>query len=286
MNSASQKKWDVFISYASEDKESIARPLAHLLDQAGLRVWFDEFSLRIGDSLFAAISAGLRESSYGVVIISEYFIRKRWPQSELAALFTIEHSGSDLILPIWHGVEAATVRDFSPLLADRVAAFTRNGLHDVVNHIASRLGHLRPAWGIGRFSGVWSGESGRLWVRHADDNVSGDYDWYGVPWAGTITGTPDGNMLPFEWHWSVDDRWGHGVFFQCNARLNRTLVLSLVGAWWYEGTVVDAKRLRLWAAHAECGNLEEVGRHAEGVLPWRFGLNEWETRRLTARTDV
>src|ERR1700730_13203073 len=35
------KEWDVFISHASEDKESFVRPLARALERTGLRVWYD-----------------------------------------------------------------------------------------------------------------------------------------------------------------------------------------------------------------------------------------------------
>jgi histidyl-tRNA synthetase len=44
-------RWDVFVSHASEDKDAIARPLAKELRSRGLRVWYDEFELKIGDSL-------------------------------------------------------------------------------------------------------------------------------------------------------------------------------------------------------------------------------------------
>ena len=47
----SKKKWDLFICHASEDKEVVARPLAEYLREKGYRVWYDEFSLKIGDSL-------------------------------------------------------------------------------------------------------------------------------------------------------------------------------------------------------------------------------------------
>lgn len=42
---------DCFIVHASEDKDAVARPLALALSQMGFRVWYDEFSLEIGDSL-------------------------------------------------------------------------------------------------------------------------------------------------------------------------------------------------------------------------------------------
>lgn len=42
--------WDVFISYASEDRDAVAAPLAQSLEELGLRVWFDRSELKVGDS--------------------------------------------------------------------------------------------------------------------------------------------------------------------------------------------------------------------------------------------
>jgi|688.fasta_scaffold108812_2 hypothetical protein len=40
--------WDVFISHASEDKETAARPLTAALEQRGVRVWLNENTMRVG----------------------------------------------------------------------------------------------------------------------------------------------------------------------------------------------------------------------------------------------
>ena len=60
--------WDVFISHTWEDKESLAQPLAEALTEVGLKVWYDEYSLTLGDSLRRSIDRGLAESKYGIVI--------------------------------------------------------------------------------------------------------------------------------------------------------------------------------------------------------------------------
>jgi hypothetical protein len=52
--------WDAFISHASEDKDQIARPLYLQLQELGLRIWFDEFTLTVGDSLRRSIDKGWR----------------------------------------------------------------------------------------------------------------------------------------------------------------------------------------------------------------------------------
>ena len=56
--------YDVFISHASEDKDTFVRPLAVALNALGVTVWYDEFSLRPGDSISRSIDKG-RVSPYG-----------------------------------------------------------------------------------------------------------------------------------------------------------------------------------------------------------------------------
>ena len=130
-----EDEWDVFISHASEDKEAIARPLADALQSKGLRVWYDDFSLRLGDSLRQSIDLGLGRSRFGVVILSAHFFEKHWPQQELNGLASREVSGERVILPVWHGVSFAEVRNYSVTLADRLAVQTKDGLEHVVEKI-------------------------------------------------------------------------------------------------------------------------------------------------------
>lgn len=124
--------WDVFISHAWEDKETFARPLAKALIARGLNVWFDEFTLTVGDSLRRKIDEGLAHSKYGIVILSPSFFAKEWPQKELDALVTRESGGTKVILPVWHRITAEQIGKYSPLLADRVAVSSDRGLDDVV----------------------------------------------------------------------------------------------------------------------------------------------------------
>lgn len=113
--------YDLFISHASEDKDDFVRPLAEALTARGLRVWYDEFQLRIGDSLRQSIDRGLANSRYGVVVLSSSFFAKNWPQYELNGLVAREMNGIKVILPIWHKVTKNDVLAYSPSLADKVA---------------------------------------------------------------------------------------------------------------------------------------------------------------------
>ena len=132
-------EWDVFISHASEDKGAIARPLAEALKSRGLRVWYDEFSLKVGDSLRGKIEQGLSNSRFGAVILSLRFFDKHWTTQELNGLATREVDGEKVILPVWHEVGFKEVQRHSPILADRIAVTTAEGLPHVVDKLLEAI---------------------------------------------------------------------------------------------------------------------------------------------------
>lgn len=129
--------FDVFISHASEDKDVFVRPLASELTRLGLRVWYDEATLTLGDSLRQKIDEGLSSSTYGVVILSPAFFAKNWPKAELDALFAREMAGQKVILPIWHRLTKEEILQYSPLLAAKLATSTDRGVTTVALEIFS-----------------------------------------------------------------------------------------------------------------------------------------------------
>jgi len=113
--------YDAFISHASEDKNDLVRPLAEKLTDMGFNIWYDEFELKVGDSLRESIDKGLAVSAYGIVVLSKAFFAKNWPQYELNGLVAREIDGEKVILPIWHNVTKQDVLQYSPPLADKIA---------------------------------------------------------------------------------------------------------------------------------------------------------------------
>lgn len=63
-----------FISHDSRDKDAFVRELAHELAKNFCTVWYDEFSLKVGDSLRASIERGLRETKKCIVVLSPNFL--------------------------------------------------------------------------------------------------------------------------------------------------------------------------------------------------------------------
>ena len=116
-----KKKWDVFISHASEDKDDIAEKIVKLLEYFGIKVWYDKDILSVGDSLSKSIDIGLNNSRYGIIILSENFIKKGWTEYEFRALLNREIGKKKVILPIWHKIDKETIEKYSPYLLEKYA---------------------------------------------------------------------------------------------------------------------------------------------------------------------
>lgn len=128
--------YDLFICHASEDKDAVVRPLAEALRNENIEVWYDEFSLKLGDSIRQSIDRGLLQSRFGVIILSKAFFSKRWPQYELDGLAEREMAGNDkVILPILHGISHDDIRDYSLSLANKYMVSTNRDLKDVLRAI-------------------------------------------------------------------------------------------------------------------------------------------------------
>lgn len=136
--------YDIFISHASEDKDSLARPLSNALSRKGLLVWFDEQVLKLGDSLQSRIDDGLARSRIGVVILSKHFFKKQWTKKELNGLFALSVGKGRRIIPVWHEISIQTVLENSPMLADSLAIQSTHGVEAISDAILSLA--YPPRW--------------------------------------------------------------------------------------------------------------------------------------------
>lgn len=130
------EKPDFFICHDSRDKEEIAKPLFEELVKNGYKVWYDEFSLKIGDSLTDSIQKGITSSKKGIVILSKNFLsNERWVKFELQSFVTRQiTSGEKIILPIWHKISEKDLENY-PWLLDKIGGNTKNGISDLVENL-------------------------------------------------------------------------------------------------------------------------------------------------------
>ncbi len=130
-----------FISHDSCNKDEIARPLAIHLSKMMCPVWFDEFSLTVGDNLRESIEKGLKECKKCVLILTKEFIANDgWSKKEFNSIFTREVLAKEnIILPVWHNVNAKDIYDYSPSLADKYAVRWNLGVEEVSRRLYSAI---------------------------------------------------------------------------------------------------------------------------------------------------
>ncbi len=115
-----KKEYDFFICHASEDKEYV-NSLVQCLKKRKAKVWYDDDILTIGDSIRKTIETGLKESQFGIIVISKYFHNKQWPERELNVLLYKNN-----VLPIWYDVDKAYIEKHFPFLVDIYAYQTNS----------------------------------------------------------------------------------------------------------------------------------------------------------------
>ncbi len=134
--------YDIFISHASEDKSAFVDLLAKKLATANVSVWYDTYSLRLGDSLTESIQNGLKNSRYAIVVLSHNFFAKKWPVQELNALLHLKGTANQtIIIPIWYKIGIEEVLNYSPFVADIVAIDHKLGMRYIVKKIVD---HIQP----------------------------------------------------------------------------------------------------------------------------------------------
>lgn len=73
--------YDVFLSHSSKDK-AVVRPIAARLRQDGVKLWFDEWEIKPGDSIPAKLEEGLERSRVLVLCMSANAFGSDWAQLE------------------------------------------------------------------------------------------------------------------------------------------------------------------------------------------------------------
>jgi len=127
-----------FVSHDSRDKDAFVRELVGELTKNHCIVWYDEYSLKVGDSLRENIERGLRESRKCIVVLSPHFLSNAgWGRAEFDSVFTREIlEQENVILPVWLNVGVREVYEYSPRLADKVGLPASLGAAEVARRLA------------------------------------------------------------------------------------------------------------------------------------------------------
>lgn len=129
---------DVFLCHAWDDRQGAATELHDLLVSRGVKVWFSERDVGLGEPLLRAIDKGLANSRIGIVLVTPALLR-RLPQEsisdkELSALLHRER-----LVPVVHQTTYEALRDVSPLLASRSGLSTAE---EPMSDVAAKIAEL------------------------------------------------------------------------------------------------------------------------------------------------
>jgi hypothetical protein len=116
-------EYDLFICHASEDKKTVVEPLIKALQEIGVRVWVDQGQISWGSNLVAEINKGLAKSRFVVLVLSEAFTQKPWPQNEMNAAVSKEiRTGVTCVLPLLVGPKSVQrkILEAYPLIASKL----------------------------------------------------------------------------------------------------------------------------------------------------------------------
>ncbi|KTD37331.1 toll/interleukin-1 receptor domain-containing protein [Legionella oakridgensis] len=143
---AELEKPRAFISHDSRDKNDFVRPLCENLRSRLCTVWYDEFSLRVGDNLRESIEDGIKKCNKCIVIISPAFISNTgWSKKEFESIFQREISdGKTVVLPIWHNVTRNQVYEYCSSFTNVVALNSAEGIDLVANKLFDILMNPKP----------------------------------------------------------------------------------------------------------------------------------------------
>ena len=130
------REWDSFLSYARIDGAEVGAELRDYLEGFGVSVWFDEISIRPGQSQSRQMDLGLQKARAGIVLLTPAYIAGRfWTERELGALL-----GKETLIPVLHNVTFEDVRQYSGILPDLAGFETaRDSVEVIAQKIAAAL---------------------------------------------------------------------------------------------------------------------------------------------------
>jgi len=126
----------VFISHSSKDKR-YAQRIAKSLKNQGIDVWYDDWSMRPGDSIVSKIEAGIADSNVLLILLSKASTKSSWVRAEINAFFNKAVADRNIrIIPVL--IENV---ELPPLLRDRLCVDLRR---DFEGGLATLVKSLQP----------------------------------------------------------------------------------------------------------------------------------------------
>ncbi|RHO54815.1 toll/interleukin-1 receptor domain-containing protein [Ruminococcaceae bacterium AM07-15] len=134
----------LFISHASEDKDSFVREFACALRRSGIDVWYDEYEIKPGMSIRESVDKGLALCDVGVLVFSKSYFKKRWTIWELNGLIQKMMNCSATLIPIYYNISHDEILKISPALSDIMGIHFENNLEQTAQKVYETIYPQKP----------------------------------------------------------------------------------------------------------------------------------------------
>lgn len=132
----------VFICFAAKDRYRIAEPIVYHLKNYGVNIWYDRYTLLMGDNRIEKnLNEGASKCNYAVVVISEFtasspcameeisIIKKRYELNDISIFPVLYEISPDKLPP-----ELLWIKELIFKEADK-----RSGTYEICNHITCKI---------------------------------------------------------------------------------------------------------------------------------------------------
>lgn len=132
--------FEIFICHASEDKESMAKPIYESLTALKIHTFIDHVEIKWGDSLIEKINSALSKAKFVIAILSANSVEKKWPLKELHAVLAREiKDGKVKLLTLVKEEDEELIQSSLPLLQDKLFMVYKNNPDELAKKIQERL---------------------------------------------------------------------------------------------------------------------------------------------------
>lgn len=140
MKHQEKKRYDIFISFASEDRDNIVEPLIKELKSKGIKVWYDKEKIETGDYIRETIFDGIDRTKCTLAIISESYLSKQWTLLEFKEIISLWHTCKIPFLPLLRGVPLEKLIDINNAFTYLKCGYIdENTIHENTNIISTYL---------------------------------------------------------------------------------------------------------------------------------------------------
>lgn len=132
----------LFICFAAEDRYRIVEPIVYHLKNYGIRMWYDRYSLLMGDNRIEKnLIEGASTCKYAVIIISEFTSQSHCAMEELSLIQNRYYKGNVTIFPIIYELSPDKIPPTLMWIKELIfkEANKHSGTYEICNHIACKI---------------------------------------------------------------------------------------------------------------------------------------------------